>query len=90
MLARRTNLLPGTTIPALRAYLPIPRKTYRDGKWFRMSQDEREAYLRKVWPTARTIEEAADAVECSMGCLSLAAARLGLPVRGMGRKRRAQ
>jgi len=55
-----------------------------------MSKEEREAYLHRVWLVGRTIEEMADAVECSAGCLALAAAKLGLPVRGKGRKRRAK
>ena len=42
MLARRKNLLPGMVIPALAPLKQRKRKTYRDGKWFRMSQDERE------------------------------------------------
>jgi hypothetical protein len=88
MLARRSNLLPGSTIPAPGSLPPIPEKTYRDGKWFQMPPKQREAYLRTMWPIARTIAEAADAVECSTNCLALAAARLGLPVRGKGRKRR--
>ena len=63
MLARRTNLLPGSSIPALGSVPPIKRKTYRDGKWFRMTPFQRETYLRRAWLAARTIAEAADAVE---------------------------
>jgi hypothetical protein len=58
-------------------------------KWLRMSLEEREAYVRRVWPTVSTLWEAADAVGCHANTLGIYARRLGLPTRGkFGRRRK--
>jgi hypothetical protein len=89
MLARRTNLIPGSAIPAPGFHPSIKQPTYRDQKWFRMSHEERAEYLRTKWLTAETVEAAADAVGCTANTLSLAARAMGLPGRGRGKRRRA-
>jgi hypothetical protein len=88
MLARRTNLLPGSNVPAAAKSSLLPEQAYRDTIWFRMSKEERDAYVRREWKHARTIWEAADAVGCAANTIGLHARNLGLPVRGKGRKRR--
>ena len=86
MLARRTNLLPGSNVPAAATPVPIPEREYRDSIWFRMSKEERDAYVRREWLEARTVWEAADAVGCHANTLAAHARGLGLPERGRGRK----
>jgi hypothetical protein len=79
MLARRTNLLPGSMARA--ALEPMPSPVISRSLWFGMSSDEREAYVRKIWPGDMTIAQAADEVGTSYGILANIARRLKLPRR---------
>jgi len=88
MLARRTNLLPGSNVPAAATPSPIPEREYRDTRWFRMSKERRDDYVRREWSEARTVWEAADAVGCHANTLAVHARSLGLPERGRHRPRK--
>ena len=88
MLARRTNLLPGSNVPAAATPSPIPERVYRESSWFRMSKEERDAYVFREWAAARTVWEAADAVGCHANTLAVHARGLGLPDRGRRRPRK--
>jgi hypothetical protein len=88
MLARRTNLLPGSIIPAAAKASTNPDDERHVSKWLRMSKEEREAYVSREWASARTLWEAADAVGCHANTLGLYARRLGLPTRGKFRRRK--
>jgi hypothetical protein len=88
MLARRTNLLPGSIIPAAAKARAIPDDDRHVSKWLRMSREEREAYVRQAWSAVRTLWEAADVVGCHANTLGIYGRRLGLPTRGKFRRRR--